>query len=76
MSAVGESDVPSNPTPTKPNGAVSTTPPQATQCTRQFMTSVASKIASQPLQNYDPGVWGVLTAISDQARKRSQVTTS
>ncbi|CAL9006916.1 unnamed protein product [Prunus brigantina] len=72
MSAVGESDVPSNPTPTKPNGAVSTTPPQANQCTRQFMTSVASKIASQPLQNYDPGVWGVLTAISDQARKRSQ----
>ncbi|PQQ06894.1 uncharacterized protein Pyn_40783 [Prunus yedoensis var. nudiflora] len=72
MSAVGESDVPSNPTPTKPNGAVSTTPPQATQCTRQFMTSVASKIASQPLQNYDPAVWGVLTAISDQARKRSQ----
>ncbi|XP_009379272.2 myosin-10 isoform X1 [Pyrus x bretschneideri] len=72
MSAVGESEVSSKPTPVKPNVAAATTPPQASQCTRQFITSVASKIASQPLQNYDPGVWGVLTAISTQARKRNQ----
>ncbi|XP_009757516.1 uncharacterized protein [Nicotiana sylvestris] len=37
-----------------------------------FILSVASKIASQPLQYSDPDVWGVLTAISDKARKRLQ----
>lgn len=39
-----------------------------------FILSVASKIASQPLQYSDPDVWGVLTAISDKARKRLQVS--
>ncbi|XP_011628403.1 paramyosin isoform X1 [Amborella trichopoda] len=33
---------------------------------------VAQKMASQPVQVSDPRVWGVLTAISDKARKRSQ----
>lgn len=40
---------------------------------REFVLSVASKIASQPLQNFDSNVWGVLTAISGNARKRQQV---
>ncbi|XP_047315635.1 trichohyalin isoform X2 [Impatiens glandulifera] len=37
-----------------------------------FIASAAAKIASQPLQNSDPDVWGVLTAISVSARKRHQ----
>ncbi|XP_010544663.1 PREDICTED: myosin-11 isoform X2 [Tarenaya hassleriana] len=39
---------------------------------KDFIISVASNIASQPLQNYEPNVWGVLTAISSNARKRRQ----
>lgn len=44
------------------------------QSPEDFILSVASKIASQPLQYSDPEVWGVLTAISDKARKRRQVS--
>ncbi|XP_057499038.1 LOW QUALITY PROTEIN: protein CROWDED NUCLEI 3-like [Actinidia eriantha] len=39
---------------------------------KEFIVSVALKIASQPLQNSDPKVWGVLTAISSNACKRQQ----
>ncbi|KAF8380409.1 hypothetical protein HHK36_027895 [Tetracentron sinense] len=39
---------------------------------KEFILSVAQKLSAQPLQNSDPGVWGVLTAISTNARKRSQ----
>ncbi|KAK9058960.1 hypothetical protein SSX86_021578 [Deinandra increscens subsp. villosa] len=39
---------------------------------QDFILSVASKIASQPLQYSDPDVWGVLTAISNKARQRRQ----
>ncbi|XVF73377.1 hypothetical protein PTKIN_Ptkin12aG0197100 [Pterospermum kingtungense] len=39
---------------------------------RQFIVSVAANISSQPLPTYDPNVWGVLTAISNNARKRHQ----
>ncbi|KAK8570463.1 hypothetical protein V6N13_003141 [Hibiscus sabdariffa] len=39
---------------------------------RQFIVSVAAKVSSQPLPTYDPNVWGVLTAISNNARKRPQ----
>uniref|UniRef100_M1AYR0 Forkhead-associated domain-containing protein n=1 Tax=Solanum tuberosum TaxID=4113 RepID=M1AYR0_SOLTU len=42
------------------------------QSPEDFILSVASKIASQPLQYSDPDVWGMLTAISDKARKRLQ----
>ncbi|KAL2477940.1 SMAD/FHA domain-containing protein [Forsythia ovata] len=42
------------------------------QSPEDFILSVAAKIASQPLQNSDPDVWGVLTAISEKARKRHQ----
>ncbi|CAI9278078.1 unnamed protein product [Lactuca saligna] len=37
-----------------------------------FIRSVASKLASQPLQYSEPDVWGVLTAISEKARRRHQ----
>ncbi|KAK7340126.1 hypothetical protein VNO77_20820 [Canavalia gladiata] len=39
---------------------------------RERIVSVASNIASQPLHYSDPQVWGVLTAISNNARKRHQ----
>ncbi|CAA0377063.1 unnamed protein product [Arabidopsis thaliana] len=39
---------------------------------KDFIVSAAANIASQPLQNYDSNVWGVLTAISSNARKRRQ----
>ena len=41
---------------------------------KQFIVSVAANISSQPLPSYDPNVWGVLTAISNNARKRYQVS--
>lgn len=43
---------------------------------KDHILSVASKIASQPLQFSDPNVWAVLTAISANARKRHQVSLS
>ncbi|KAL3829586.1 hypothetical protein ACJIZ3_018388 [Penstemon smallii] len=42
------------------------------QSGREFISSVAAKIASQPFQYSDPNVWGVLTAISEKARQRRQ----
>ncbi|XP_021858951.1 uncharacterized protein [Spinacia oleracea] len=39
---------------------------------KEAIIAVASKIAAQPLPCSDPEVWGVLTAISNNARKRSQ----
>ncbi|GMI66911.1 hypothetical protein like AT2G45460 [Hibiscus trionum] len=38
----------------------------------QFIVSIAANISSQPLPTNDPNVWGVLTAISNNARKRHQ----
>ncbi|KAG6403255.1 hypothetical protein SASPL_135472 [Salvia splendens] len=42
------------------------------QTAEEFISSVAAKIAAQPLQYSDPEVWVVLTAISEKARKRNQ----
>ncbi|XP_022757115.1 early endosome antigen 1 isoform X2 [Durio zibethinus] len=39
---------------------------------KQFIVSVAANISSQPLPTYDPNVWGVLTAISNNSRRRHQ----
>ncbi|KAK8565887.1 hypothetical protein V6N13_020962 [Hibiscus sabdariffa] len=39
---------------------------------KQFIVSTAANISSQPLPTNDPNVWGVLTAISNNARKRQQ----
>ncbi|KAJ4727100.1 SMAD/FHA domain-containing protein, putative isoform 1 [Melia azedarach] len=48
------------------------TSPKKPLSPKDFVISVAANYASQPLQNYDPDVWGVLTAISNNARKRHQ----
>ncbi|KAI3472299.1 hypothetical protein Pfo_030848 [Paulownia fortunei] len=48
-------------------------PSRNVQSAEEFISSVAAKIAAQPLQYSDPDVWGVLTAISEKARKRHQV---
>lgn len=39
----------------------------------EAIKAVAGKFAAQPLPSSDPDVWGVLTAISNNARKRKQV---
>ncbi|KAJ4956572.1 hypothetical protein NE237_013355 [Protea cynaroides] len=49
-----------------------TSPAKNTVSPKDFIISVARKFSAQPLQNPDPGVWGVLTAISNNARKRPQ----
>lgn len=49
--------------------------PADIETAKDTIASLAYKVSSQPLQNYDPHVWGVLTAISDNARKRPQVYT-
>ncbi|OMO78617.1 hypothetical protein CCACVL1_14264 [Corchorus capsularis] len=54
--------------PQPKQNATSPAPPSP----RNFIVSVATNIAAQPLPTYDPNVWGVLTAISNNARKRSQ----
>lgn len=64
---------PVTPKPSDTNGASHKSSPKETPNPRAFMASAASKIAAQPLPNYDPHVWGVLTAISNNARKRVQV---
>lgn len=58
----------------KPNGGENSARKQVLNVgPRDRIVSVASNLASQPLHNSDPGVWGVLTAISNNARKRQQV---
>ncbi|XP_057435502.1 uncharacterized protein LOC130728152 isoform X2 [Lotus japonicus] len=57
----------------KPNGGENSARKQVLNVgPRDRIVSVASNLASQPLHNSDPGVWGVLTAISNNARKRQQ----
>nr|AZL19389.1 transcription factor MYB18 [Diospyros kaki] len=57
-----------------PNNDDDTSPqPKKPPTPKEFIVSVAARISSQPLQNsFDPNVWGVLTAISNNARKRHQ----
>ncbi|RZC73175.1 hypothetical protein C5167_048655 [Papaver somniferum] len=57
-------------TPNEPNKSIS--PAKKSPSTKEFILSVAGKLSVQPLQNADAGVWGILTAISTNARKRSQ----
>ncbi|KAI9080017.1 hypothetical protein K1719_038082 [Acacia pycnantha] len=70
VSETGSSHPPVVPSPCNPNP--SDTSPTKPSSARDFIVSVAANIASQPFQNFDPGVWGVLTAISNNARKRQQ----
>lgn len=58
----------------KDDAHLSSPAPKISHNPEQFILSVAAKIAIQPLQYSDSDVWGVLTAISDKARKRHQVT--
>ncbi|XVE76992.1 hypothetical protein DITRI_Ditri13aG0025800 [Diplodiscus trichospermus] len=78
-----ETPIPSKPSPCpKDNASQSassqrkeddTSPPSKVPLSpQQFIVSVAANISSQPLPSYDPNVWGVLTAISNNARKRHQ----
>ncbi|KAK2650521.1 hypothetical protein Ddye_018010 [Dipteronia dyeriana] len=55
-----------------PQKTPSDTDPKKPLSPKDFAVSVAANYASQPLKNYDPNVWGVLTAISNNARKRHQ----
>ena len=48
------------------------TPPKAT-VSHDEMRAMARKFADQPIQETEPGVWAVLTAISKKARLRPQV---
>lgn len=57
----------------KPNDVVEDNGSSPQKSAREFIVSVASKIASKSLHYSDPHVWGVLTAISNNARKRTQV---
>ncbi|KAJ6675490.1 SMAD/FHA DOMAIN-CONTAINING PROTEIN [Salix viminalis] len=58
--------------PPCPNPQDDASPEKQPQTPKDFILTVASKLSSQPLTNPDPNVWGVLTAISNYARKRSQ----
>ncbi|XP_039011981.1 early endosome antigen 1 isoform X2 [Hibiscus syriacus] len=50
-----------------------TSPPSKVSLSpKQFIVSAAANISSQPLPTNDPNVWGVLTSISNNARKRQQ----
>ncbi|CAM0870234.1 unnamed protein product [Alopecurus aequalis] len=65
MASKGQSLVScSGPSPPKP------TPP--TPVSADEMRAVARKFADQPVQNPEPGVWAVLTAISQNARLRPE----
>ncbi|CAA7050723.1 unnamed protein product [Microthlaspi erraticum] len=46
--------------------------PSPSMIAKDSIFSSAANVASQPLQNYDSNVWGVLTGISNNARKRRQ----
>ncbi|KAM3316080.1 hypothetical protein ACQJBY_034303 [Aegilops geniculata] len=56
----------------KAESPVSCTPPKPSPVGADEMRAVARKFADQPVQNPEPGVWAVLTAISKKARLRSE----
>ncbi|XP_073291277.1 uncharacterized protein [Primulina huaijiensis] len=64
-----------NPTPNGPDklaNSSNTTQSRNLKTAKEFISSVAARIADQPLQCFGPEVWGVLTAISEKARQRCQ----
>ncbi|XP_073022069.1 uncharacterized protein [Primulina eburnea] len=62
-----------NSTPNVPEKlANSSNPSRNLKTAKEFISSVAARIADQPLQCFAPEVWGVLTAISEKARQRYQ----
>ena len=48
--------------------------PKSALSSEDEIRAVARKFSDQPVQNPDPGVWAVLTAISKNARQRPQVS--
>jgi len=74
-----------NPSPNKPEAHIvsqtsscnpkdeASPPTKKAPSPKENILAVAARIAAQPLPCSDPDVWGVLTAISDNARKRPQV---
>ncbi|GMI69669.1 hypothetical protein like AT2G45460 [Hibiscus trionum] len=58
------------PASVQPNQADDSPPSKPPLSSKQFIVSVAANISSQSLPTFDPNVWGVLTAISYNARKR------
>ncbi|KAF7062085.1 hypothetical protein CFC21_068724 [Triticum aestivum] len=56
----------------KAESPVSCTPPKPSPVGADEMRAVARKFADQPVQNPEPGVWAVLTAISKKARLRAE----
>lgn len=47
-------------------------PPKEPSTSQDEIRAVARKLSDTPVQNSEPGVWGVLTAISKNARQRKQ----
>ncbi|XP_030489844.2 LOW QUALITY PROTEIN: uncharacterized protein LOC115706365 [Cannabis sativa] len=75
MAAVVQEDNPEDKSAPSPLQKLSLTPkpyPTDSPTSKDVIVSVASNLSSQPLQNHGPHVWGVLTAISGNARKRNQ----
>ncbi|KAK9143666.1 hypothetical protein Syun_013066 [Stephania yunnanensis] len=63
----------SQPSPScPPDQQQDTTPSKKIQSSKDFILSVARNYSSEPVQNSDHNVWGVLTAISNKSRKRLQ----
>ncbi|GLT39511.1 hypothetical protein SLA2020_136970 [Shorea laevis] len=62
----------SQPTSSQPKQNDASPPAKVPTGSKAFIRSVADNISSQPLPSYDHDVWGVLTAISNNARKRHQ----
>ncbi|KAJ3682072.1 hypothetical protein LUZ60_014645 [Juncus effusus] len=46
--------------------------PKSVRSSTEEIRAVAQKFADQPVQNPEPGVWGVLTAISKNSRQRDE----
>ncbi|KAG4173774.1 hypothetical protein ERO13_A11G081700v2 [Gossypium hirsutum] len=73
-----ETPIPSKPSPnskdfvSQPKQNDVSPPSKLSLSTKELIVSAAANISSHPLQTNDPNVWGVLTAISNNARKRQQ----
>lgn len=72
-STAADGNKPEAPAASRINNSQTDATPSPSMNSKDFIVSAAAKIASQPLQNYDSNVWGVLTAITNNARKRRQV---
>nr|KJB41132.1 hypothetical protein B456_007G092200 [Gossypium raimondii] len=73
-----ETPIPSKPSPnskdivSQPKQNDVSPPSKLSLSPKELIVSAAANISSHPLPTNDPNVWGVLTAISNNARKRQQ----